>query len=813
MWSIEVFADKLAAKPVETYYRDRGSIGDWLKMVAPRYRPGPDQPISIELNGVVLDPSQWERVVPEFNDRVAVVVEPKGFETFLYVAIGLAVVSAAYTLYMLNNLPEPPTDPGASTSIYDPNAQGNKARLNDVVEEHFGFFPCFPSYLNQPRRIYIDDEIWLYLCLSRGVGKYNVSEVLIGNTPISDGGDIDMLLADPDADITSHLAYLNIYTSPEVGATSGTAGIELAGAVETVEADDNTYVTFSNDDIAIYSNSTGSIVRQTFPYAVGAQFSVSSAGGNNGTYEVQSITNDVAEVTKVGDATWTSWDTPGNDYDAVLTFVGGVSSGEWAGPYYACPENETTDKIWLNFALNSGLVEYSNDGAAGNRTVEVEYEYSLNDGSTWTSGTFSRTEATADALGNTVEVSLSSSGRPLVRVRRTTAETDSSRIRDTIEWVGLQSELSSKTSYPFSTLLLGIRGTNNLAQTAENKIRVDQTRYLMDYRNGTWIGPAATESITAAALYVIKQAGYTDAEIDLAEFDRLGQLWDSRGDYFAAAVDRDQVTWETLREILAVGYSEPTIDAGLISPVRDEARSAIETLYPVEVQVGDGLEREIILWDPSDVTDGVEVEYFDRDTAKPATVLYTLGAEAGERPEKVKAFGICDKTRAWRFGARKRRQRVYQTTKFNFTTEQSALVSRYGSYIGITDGIPSQPQSGLVEAVSGNLVTLDKEVNWSSGTHYIGFRLPSGALSGPFVATQVSDTQVSVTGTLPALYTRLDGTYQIPTVWLFGPSSDWVVQALVTSIRPGPEADGSPTVDIEAVNYDSRVYLDDDNEP
>jgi len=111
--------------------------------------------------------------------------------------------------------------------------------------------------------------------------------------------------------------------------------------------------------------------------------------------------------------------------------------------------------------------------------------------------------------------------------------------------------------------------------------------------------------------------------------------------------------------------------------------------------------------------------------------------------------------------------------------------------------------------VSGQVLTLDRAPTWGSGVHYLGLRLPDGTLSGPFVATQTSDTQVTLTGTLPTIYTRLDPTYQIPTVWLFGPADDWTVRAIITSIRPGQDE----TVEIEAVNYDVRVYNDDDNTP
>ncbi|PUZ88549.1 hypothetical protein DC364_23490, partial [Vibrio vulnificus] len=76
----------------------------------------------------------------------------------------------------------------------------------------------------------------LMTMVSRGYLSLTQDDIQIGNTPISNyAGDIDTQIKDPGQDVTSHPAWLNVYTSPEVGSTSGGgSGIELEGAVNSI---------------------------------------------------------------------------------------------------------------------------------------------------------------------------------------------------------------------------------------------------------------------------------------------------------------------------------------------------------------------------------------------------------------------------------------------------------------------------------------------------------------------------------------------------------------------------------------------------
>ncbi|WP_444905016.1 host specificity factor TipJ family phage tail protein [Microbulbifer sp. CnH-101-E] len=283
-------------------------------------------------------------------------------------------------------------------------------------------------------------------------------------------------------------------------------------------------------------------------------------------------------------------------------------------------------------------------------------------------------------------------------------------------------------------------------------------------------------------------------------------LWSARGDSFSAVFDNKTTLFEALKKVLAVGYAEPTLDYGQIIPVRDGPRTAFEHMYQPDNMVGE-LEGDIKLFDP-DEPDGIEVEYFDPQTWKPATVLCTLPGDQGQAPKKVRAFGITDKTKAWRFGMRQRRTQRYRRTRYSFKTEMDGLNSRYLSYCALADDIPGYPQTGRVVAVNGRLITLDTELEWGAGTHFLALRKPDGTLSGLYTATPTNSANLLEVDSNLDFTPTLDGSME-PPLYMFGQAEHWSHPALITDIKPS----GTERVSMTAVNYDERVYADDDGSP
>ena len=146
------------------------------------------------------------------------VIKPQDFFSIAMIIIALAV--AVYTMSMLKKLKTDDKKQESGSSIYDPNAQGNKAKLEDPIPEQFGLVKAFPDYISDKHYFYVNNVRYMSMLLCQGVGYYDWSldQMYIGSTPISSyvGSDIDVLVADPNQDISSHDAHRCWYNSTEV---------------------------------------------------------------------------------------------------------------------------------------------------------------------------------------------------------------------------------------------------------------------------------------------------------------------------------------------------------------------------------------------------------------------------------------------------------------------------------------------------------------------------------------------------------------------------------------------------------------------
>ena len=146
------------------------------------------------------------------------VIKPQDFFSIAMIIIALAV--AVYTMVMLKKLKTNDKNQESGSSIYDPNAQGNKAKLEDPIPEQFGLVKAFPDYISDKHYFYKDNVRYLSMLLCQGVGYYDwsLNTMYIGSTPISSyvGSDIDVLVADPNTDISSHDAHRCWFNSTEV---------------------------------------------------------------------------------------------------------------------------------------------------------------------------------------------------------------------------------------------------------------------------------------------------------------------------------------------------------------------------------------------------------------------------------------------------------------------------------------------------------------------------------------------------------------------------------------------------------------------
>lgn len=227
---------------------DKGETGHKLK--APRF--------AATLNGSTFAPCRWSTQVLLAHDVIEIVIPPKatGAAIVAWVAVGLAVASVAYTVYMMNQM-----DMGASSTvpdgsnIYDINVQANSADLMGVRPQWFGRHQTVPNYLCEPFKYYDENgDANLCLMLHCGEGYYQISttDITIASTPVSSlGDDVKLSIFEPGADVSGHEAHKNIYTADEVGGTDSSTGLDFIGPVTlvSIDSDDDYTIVLSGNTI------------------------------------------------------------------------------------------------------------------------------------------------------------------------------------------------------------------------------------------------------------------------------------------------------------------------------------------------------------------------------------------------------------------------------------------------------------------------------------------------------------------------------------------------------------------------------------
>lgn len=841
---IRVYPNQLDRDEYEQLGCDAGiTLHDYLNMHVPSYHSRPVPLFSVLLNGDPLAFDQWGLLQFADGDLVECIVEPKGTEAVIVMAV-IAVASAAYAIHVANQpLPDTynSTTPKGSP-IYDVNAQGNRPRLMGTVPVLFGRHKVYPDYLVPPRIEYINNEQYYYAFLSVAAGLVSLSanDIYIGDTNTNKlGNDVSVEVFPPGSNVSGNDAHLVMYSSVEVGSNNAQSGLYLAGSMaadllqwQISSADGNVSndtrileaILLEGDDgygspVYSYKDWTA-LYHQYYQGSLVGKVLELSGGANDGLYRV--VTDRLVGVGSRFhklksdlsiDPAWTGF-VGQSDGHAAVSFSSSYRvldfssrQGWWFGPFLAVPDGATTNKIKLDFRFNEGLCYLDSGGTPQSRSVLLIIEYRDADiGGSYTEVSRTYTGATLDQLAFTATIYLPSRMRPEVRVRRVSFEPDDVAYKGRVEWTGLKSELSSKTSYPeFTTMAIRIRGSDAVSSSSNNKIGCIPVGIhpTMD-ANGNVIPARPTRDVSAAFMKIAADLGY---DVDLDALAVLHKKWIARGDTFNAVFDNATTAWKAMQQVLSIGFTEPTLDFGKVVPVRDEPRSVLNYQYQADNILPNSWKMDGSFVDESE-HDGIEVEYLSDESWKSETVLCLLPGDAGNNPERVRAFGITDKTKAYQFGMRKRATQKHRRIRHSFSTEMDALNSRYMSYDALGIDMPGYSQTGRIESVSGRALQLNQDLEWGAGVHYIGIRRPNGTLSGPYQCTAGASADSVVINADLDFVPVFNGSHE-PPYFMFGEVDEWCIPVLVTEIKPI----GTDKVKVMAFEYSDDVYKYDDAVP
>ena len=223
------------------------TVADFLhKVIGERVNIERFKHISIYADGVLIPYDLWSIHSLYKCKNLRLIISPK--EAFSIAGIIIALIAVAFGIYAYMNaakMPKNKNKNSSTSSIYDPNAQGNKVKLEDPVPEQFGYVKAFPDLISEYHYYYKNNLRYMDVLLCQGVGYFEhpADHIYIGNTPITDYDDslYRLLIADPGDSIASHTAHKCWYSSTEVTSS----GHEFVPYHESEEDKDTGRKTFS----------------------------------------------------------------------------------------------------------------------------------------------------------------------------------------------------------------------------------------------------------------------------------------------------------------------------------------------------------------------------------------------------------------------------------------------------------------------------------------------------------------------------------------------------------------------------------------
>ena len=158
--------------PIETHVNYSSiSIAEWLRRTVKGFDLDREHhPISIDVNGVTIEPKDWDKHVIDATQEIRVYPVPRGIEaaTLAWIAIAVAAVAIVYSLSMM---PDGMGGQEQGNQLKLGTAQANTVRLYEPIREVFGRDRIYPDYIVQPVTRFVGPrDVRTYMFLSVGIG-------------------------------------------------------------------------------------------------------------------------------------------------------------------------------------------------------------------------------------------------------------------------------------------------------------------------------------------------------------------------------------------------------------------------------------------------------------------------------------------------------------------------------------------------------------------------------------------------------------------------------------------------------------------
>lgn len=421
-------------------------------------------------------------------------------------------------------------------------------------------------------------------------------------------------------------------------------------------------------------------------------------------------------------------------------------------------------------------------------------------------------------------------GKYDVQIRRSTAESGSSRVVDALYWTALRSADTTQVPYtgdiPLSMVGLRIKATNQL-QNQLPLFTVIATSILPDWdRNANvWI-QRPTRNPASAFLDVLRGRGNfrprPDSEIEFESIQRWHEWCDDAGYMFDGVYDTQSKVYDALADIAAAGRGSPCQIRGKWGVVWQHKQTG-QPVAPVTVRNSRSFTSQISY---KDLVHGLTIQFINEEKNYEQDTLnvYAPGYNQANATlfESIELFGSPNPDQAAVRGHWYLMEALLLTERYSVTMPLEYLRLQKGQKVRVVRpevlyGIGSAAITGWTLNGAGAMTDLawDSELLLTPGVRY-------GA-----VVRLVDGSEWTVTGTsddgrfmvldeplpLPVSAQKGENGASIPLIRrgdlvMLGTVGDVGRMCLVTSIRPGDDL----TAQVGLVDYIDELYENDGGE-
>jgi len=392
-----------------------------------------------------------------------------------------------------------------------------------------------------------------------------------------------------------------------------------------------------------------------------------------------------------------------------------------------------------------------------------------------------------------------------IRVTRITEErNDAGKVSDIFTWAGARGNIvydtNSKVYGDTHMLAMRIKANDVVSQQASKQIHVGAFRKLERFDNGfgRTSNPADhMRDIITNQLY----GGRRPAdEVDTTLLHKLHKHWGGNltSTGFNGIFNGKSIMFDALKTVL-----QPV--ASLPLPIGASISVKYDGVKPIRTQVFN--ENNIQLdsfqisynFDNADRFDGYQIEYRNGETWQREFEIYP---PTSLHSRSIQLFGCTNKVLAQQMARYLWQRDTYNRKTLTFKTELDGLIPRSGDRIGVQHTLADWGVGGSVVNYNSSTreLTLDRDVIFTTGDHYVMLRNENGSAGSIVKVTHVSDNVVILDKAIAQhIFNTVDPS---PTLYFFGYGDTYIKDFIVNSISH----EGDITATLHCTAYDERSF-------